>query len=516
MNRDESLDRIVSREEPWDIAVVGGGATGTGIALDAAARGYAVCLFERGDFGKGTSSRSTKIVHGGVRYLAEGDISLVMEGLKERGIMRRIAPHMVHDLEFIVPCYSWWDLLFYGAGLTLYNLLALWYGFGASRILSRAETLRRLPTLQAKGLRGGVLYHDGQFDDTRMLATLAETATEQGAALMNYAPVTGVLHDEHGAADGISFTDLESGETHEIKAKCVVNATGPFSDTLRQQEDAAAKPIIVPSQGVHLFFDRSFMPLEDSIMVPKTPDGRVLFAIPWNNRTLIGTTDTPMTEVPLEPRALDKEIDFILETAAPYFATPPRREDIRAVLAGIRPLVGDLSENTARVSRDYTVRVEPSRVLTVAGGKWTIYRKMAESAVDKAIEIAGLAPRPSPTTTLELHGYAVAEDAAFPWYGSDSHALEELMREEPALAERLHERLPLLGVHIVWAARHEMARTVEDVLVRRTRSLLEDADAAIEVAPKVAALLAKELGRDATWQAEQIRAFTDIAQNYLP
>ena len=517
MNREESLKRILDREDAWDIAVVGGGATGVGIALDAAARGYSVCLFEQSDFGEGTSSRSTKIVHGGVRYLAQGNIMLVMEGLKERGIMRRIAPHLVRNLSFIVPSYTWWDIFFYGIGLKVYDFLALWYGFGRSLILSKKEALGLIPTLKQEGLRGGILYHDGQFDDTRMLVSLAQTATEQGASLLNYARVTEVTHDDTGKADGLVFADAESGQTHRVKARCVVNATGPFSDVVRTEDDSNAKPILAPSQGVHLIVGASFLPGNTAIMVPKTADGRVMFAVPWNGRTILGTTDTPIKKVSPEPHPLEGEIDFILKTSAPYFAKPPTRADILAVFTGIRPLVGSIGKgSTAVISRDFMVRAEPSGMLTVAGGKWTIYRKMAESCVDKAIDIAGLERRPSPTKTLHIHGYIEGADASdlFSWYGSDAKVLKDLMKAEPRLGERLHERLPLFSVQVVWAARHEMARTVEDVLSRRTRALLEDEKAAVEVAPRVARLLAEEFGKDEAWQTEQVRQFSKVAETY--
>src|SRR5438874_5970584 len=316
MDRQIACSKLLARTEPWDMAVIGGGATGVGTAVDAASRGYAVCLVEQSDFGKGTSSRSAKLVHGGVRYLQQGNVALVMEALKERGILRRNAPHLVHDLAFVVPNYEWWEAPFYGIGMKVYDLLAFRYGFGKSRHLGREEVLARIPNLEQEGLRGGVVYYDGQFDDARLLINLAQTAAEQGAVLLNYAPVTGISHDAEGFVDGIEFMDLESGSRQTVRAHCVINATGAFSDAIRKIDDPAATPIIAPSQGVHVMLERSFLAGDSAIMVPRTSDGRVLFAIPWHQHTLIGTTDTPIESVRLEPVALEEEIEFILETAS--------------------------------------------------------------------------------------------------------------------------------------------------------------------------------------------------------
>ncbi len=504
MNRDAFLQRIVERREPWDIAVVGGGATGVGIAVDAASRGYSVALFEQSDFGKGTSSRSTKLIHGGVRYLQQGNIPLVMEALKERGLLLKNAPHLVHDLEFIVPNYAWWEAPFYGIGLKVYDLLAGKYGFGPSQVLSREEVLARIPTLSRDGLRGGVKYHDGQFDDARLLISLAQTAAEQGAALLNYARVTALVKDGGGFVHGLNFRDEESGANHTLAARCVINATGPFCDELRRVDDPAAEPIIAPSQGVHLVFDRAFLPGDAAIMVPHTRDGRVMFAIPWHGHTLVGTTDTPIAEATLEPSPLEHEIDFILETAGDYLTRRPTRADILSVFTGIRPLVkAGGASNTAALSRDHTIQISSSGLLTIAGGKWTTYRGMAEDTVDHAIALARLDERPCVTRDLRIHG-------------SDAHALDALIHERPELAVRLHAALPITGAQVVWAAREEMARTVEDVLARRTRALFLNAAAALAMAPEVARLLAREFGRDARWEEGQLAAFREIAAHFAP
>ena len=517
MNRDRSLARLVDRTEPWDLAVIGGGATGVGAAVDAASRGYSVCLLEQSDFGKGTSSRSTKLVHGGVRYLQQGNVSLVMEALKERGLLRRNAPHLVHDLAFVVPNYAWWEAPFYGIGMKVYDLLAFRYGFGHSRLLSRDGVLDLIPTLERDGLRGGVVYYDGQFDDSRLLSDLCRTADEQGATLVNYAKVVGLSHGEDGFLDGLWFADGETGRRHTIAARCVVNATGAFTDAVRQMDDPAAKPMIAPSQGVHVVLDKSFLPGDTAIMVPRTSDGRVMFAIPWHGHALVGTTDTAIETATLEPTALDAEIDFILDTASRYLARDPTRADVLSVFTGIRPLVKATDVgNTAALSRDHTIQVAKSGLLTIAGGKWTTYRRMAEDCVDHAATLAGLDERPCVTKTLRVHGYHEAADAGdLAVYGSDATAVRAMMDADPAMAERLHPDVAVYAAQVVWAARHEMARTVDDVLARRTRALLLNARAAIAMAPAAARLLAAELGRDAAWEADQVTAFRAVAEHYL-
>jgi glycerol-3-phosphate dehydrogenase len=517
MNRDEQLDRLRSGEEPWDLLVIGGGATGVGCAVDAASRGYHVALVEQHDFGKGTSSRSTKLVHGGVRYLEQGNVSLVMEALKERGLMRENAPHLVSDLAFIVPNYEWWESPFYGVGLRLYDLLAGKYGFGASRNLTKGETLARLPTLRQEGLRGGVVYFDGQFDDARLLVHMARTAAEQGAALVNYCRVEKLLKNSDGMMCGAVVRDEEAGAEFELRARAVINATGCFSDAVRRLADPEAQNMVAPSQGVHLVFDGSFLAGKSAILVPHTRDGRVMFAIPWHGHTLVGTTDTALESVTLEPRPLSEEIDFILETAADYLEHAPKRSDILSAWAGIRPLVKAGGGSTAALSRDHSIHIDASGLLTIAGGKWTTYRHMAEDCVNQAAVLAGLDERACVTPHLRIHGYHhhAAKFGALAPHGSDAVALTDMMRAHPERARQLDEALPYTEAEVIWAARWEMARTVEDVLSRRTRALLLNAPAALRMAPRVAELLAHELGRDAAWQQAQVRDFAAIAQGYL-
>jgi len=515
VNRDEAVSRLKEHEKPWDMAVIGGGATGMGIAVDAASRGYEVVLFEAHDFGKGTSSRSTKLVHGGVRYLEQGNISLVMEALKERGILRDNAPHLVHDLAFVVPNYEWWEAPFYGVGLRVYDLLAGKYGFGPSKNLSREEALERIPTLRTDGLRGGVIYYDGQFDDSRLLINLAQTAVEQGAAVINYCPVVALAHTG-GFVDGLRARDLESGTELYVQARTIINATGPFSDSVRRMSTPGAAPMIAPSQGIHLVFDGSFLPGESAIMVPHTSDGRVMFAIPWHGHTLVGTTDTPIDDVPPEPRAFDAEIEFILGTAALYLAKAPKREDILSVFAGIRPLVKSGSGATAALSRDHSIFIEQSGLLTICGGKWTTYRKMAQDCVDQAATLALLEERECVTRHLRIHGYHQNAEkfGSLAVYGSDAVAIRELVRRHPELEKPLDARLPYIEAEVVWAVRQEAARTVEDVLSRRTRALILNAKAAEASAPRVAELMARELGRDAAWASAQIAEFWVLAAAY--
>jgi glycerol-3-phosphate dehydrogenase len=516
MNRDVMRERALQNADPWEMIIIGGGATGVGVAIDAASRGFTTLLLEQHDFGKGTSSRSTKLVHGGVRYLEQGNLSLVMEALKERGIMRQNAPHLVSELPFIVPSYSWWEGPFYGVGLKLYQALSGKYGFGPSRFLA-AETAQRLPNVKTEGLMGGVIYYDGQFDDTRLLIHMVATAAEQGATLMNYARVISLLKSGDGMVEGVTWEDAETGRQSIARAKVVINATGPFTDHVRKLAEPGAHAMISPSQGAHIVLDHSFLPGDTAIMVPHTSDGRVMFAIPWHGHTLVGTTDTAMESTPLEPVALDQEIDFILATGALYLARAPTRADILSVFAGIRPLArAGEGKNTAALSRDHVIHIDRSGLLSIAGGKWTTYRNMAQDCVDQAVTLANLPEVTCETRHLKIHGaYKNAEEfGALSVYGTDAIAIEALIAHSPELGEPLDAALPCLAAEVVWAAREEMARTVEDVLARRTRALFLNARAAVRMAPRTAELLARELGRDKLWQERQVAEFTEVARGY--
>jgi len=517
--RKSVLDQITSRTEPWDMVVIGGGATGVGVAIDAASRGFAVLLLESQDFGKGTSSRSTKLIHGGVRYLEQGNISLVMEALKERGLLRQNAPHLVHDLAFIVPNYSWWEAPFYGIGMKVYDLLAGKYNFGKSRVLSLEETVEKLPNLQTEGLRGGVLYYDGQFDDTRLLMHMVATSADHGGVLLNYAPVVEITKGEDGFANGVVFRDAETGATHSVPARVVINATGMFADKIRRMTEPEAKNMIAPSQGIHLVFERSFLRADSAIMVPKTSDGRVLFAIPWHDHVVVGTTDTPIEEATYEPLPFEEEIAFILDTAAEFLTRPPRREDVLSVYVGIRPLVKAQEESpqkTSALSRDHTIHIDSAGLITIVGGKWTTYRHMAEDCVNHAITLGTLDDKPCVTRSLHLHGYHERpEDLGPLWvYGADAENIRSLAAGDQSLLEAMHPDLTYCAAEVIWATRNEMARTVEDVLARRTRALFLNAAAAIALAPKVAAIMAHELGKDEAWVNSQTAEFIALAHNY--
>ncbi|MHB1213540.1 MAG: glycerol-3-phosphate dehydrogenase/oxidase [Thiobacillus sp.] len=519
MNRDEAIERLSSRRTPWDMIVIGGGATGLGIALDAATRGYATLLLERDDFAQATSSRSTKLLHGGVRYLRQGNLKLVMGALRERGRVLANAPHLASEQPFIIPTYKRGESLYYGFGLGVYERLAGRASLGRSQRLSAAETRRELPTLRTDGLRGGVLYHDGQFDDARLAVSLASSAWDHGATLVNYCQVAGLLRAGGAGTPvtGVMARDRETGTEHEIRARVVINATGVFCDSIRRMADPGAAAWVAPSQGAHVVLDRRFLPGRNAIMVPKTDDGRVLFIIPWQDRLLVGTTDMPVEDAEAEPRAQPVEIDFLLEHAGRYLQTAPRPQDVLSVFAGLRPLVrGGSGQGTSALSRDHLLRVE-SGLVSITGGKWTTYREMAEQTIDAAARVAQLPSHPCRTADLALHGATTdALPSPLRSYGSDAGAVQALAQARPEWAAHLHPRLPYIGAEVEWAARHEMARSVQDVLARRTRALLLDARASIEAAPGVAALLAGALGRDAAWKAREVAAFTAFARGHLP
>jgi glycerol-3-phosphate dehydrogenase len=509
--RENILNRLRQPDE-WDVIVIGGGATGLGTAVEAASRGYKTLLLEKYDFAKGTSSRSTKLVHGGVRYLAQGNLPLVREALHERGLLRRNAPHLVKDLSFVVPSYAWWSQLYYGAGLKLYDLLSGQLSLGHSRFLNEYSTLERVPTLKREGLRGGILYHDGQFDDARLAITLMRTLIDQGGVALNYAPVTGLIKID-GRVAGVQAQDAETGAAFDLKGKVVVNATGVFVDAVRRMDDPSIQNMLSLSQGVHLVVDQRFLPGNSAMMIPQTEDGRVLFALPWHGKTLLGTTDTPVDHPAYEPRPLAQEIDFILRTAAQYLHPAPERSHVLSVFVGQRPLVkADESASTATLSREHTICISNSGLLTITGGKWTTYRKMGEDVVDQIVQQGSLPPSPSVSKTLKLHGWTQTPAAApLDVYGSDASRIQQI----PGADRLLHPRLPYSEAEVRWAARDELARTVEDVLSRRTRSLLLDAAASLEAAPQVAAILAEERDRDEEWQQEQIATYRTLAAGYL-
>lgn len=519
--RAELLQRLADTPE-FDLAVVGGGATGLGVALDAAARGLRVLLLEARDFAQGTSSRSTKLVHGGVRYLAQGRLPLVHEALRERSLLLANAPHLARPLSFVVPAYRWCDAPFYGIGLKLYDLLAGQAGLGPTEFLNPTQTLRALPTVRVQHLRGGVRYWDGQFDDARLALALARTAARAGALLLNHCPVGELLY-EGGRVAGLRCTDEETGRSFAVRARCVVNATGVWVDALRQQDGVASgqpvRPVVTPSQGVHLVVDREFLPGDAALMVPKTADGRVLFAVPWLGKLILGTTDTPRDAIEVEPRPLAQEVTFILEEAGRYLRRAPTRQDVRSIWVGLRPLVQLQPEGareqgaTQTMSREHAVLISSSGLVSVSGGKWTTYRAMAEDVLAHCTE-AGLLPpdsRSDVTAHMRLvgapeivQGGSLGSATNMDLYGDEKKYVLAMQGSEILLADGLSEAV------VRFAARHEYARTVEDVLARRARLLFLDARLARQVAPRVADLLRQETGAD-----PRLEAFLGLADKYM-
>lgn len=520
MKREEQLSKLKQTPE-WDIIVIGGGASGLGTALDAASRGYKTILLESVDFAKGTSSRSTKLVHGGVRYLEQGDISLVREALKERGLMAQNAGHLVKNQSFVIPNYSWWEGYFYTIGLTIYDLLAGKLSLGRSKYITKKKTIELLPTVETTGLISGVIYQDGQFDDSRLAINIAQTAVEKGACLLNYFKVINLLKNDTDQIVGVLAQDQESGERYEIKGKVIINATGVFTNAIMKLNDTVYKKYIVPSQGIHLVFDKSFLPSDHALMIPKTSDGRVLFAIPWHNKIVVGTTDTLIKKHSLEPIALESEIEFILETAQRFLAKKPTRADVLSVYAGLRPLAAPEKEgkSTKEVSRSHKIIVSKTGLITITGGKWTTYRKIAEDIIDQAILVHHLGKKACITEHIAIHGNkkttAADRENHLYIYGTDIPEIIELLNTQPELKEKLHPNYNYTMAEVAWAVRHEMARTVDDILARRVRLLFLDARAAIASCEKVAQFLAKELDHDEIWIQNQIVEFKSIAKGFL-
>jgi len=503
MNRSIQLQQL--REDiTWDMVIIGGGATGLGTAVDAASRGYKTLLIEQYDFGKGTSSRSTKLVHGGVRYLEHGNIKLVKEALRERGWLLKNAPHLTSVQPFVIPVRRWWQKWYYGIGLRLYDLLSGKLSLGQTKLLSAKETLELLSALAPEKVKGGVLYYDGQFDDSRLCIDLASTAVLHGATLINYCTVINLIKEKKKIT-GITVQLNDTGEIWEIKAKSVVNATGVFTDAILKMDDASAINMVDPSQGVHLVVDTAHFPGTHALMIPKTDDKRVLFAVPWHNKVVIGTTDTPVDEVSAEPLVLEEEVDYILEHINRYVSPHIRREDIKSVFAGLRPLVrAKEGTSTALLSRDHTIVVSPSGLVTITGGKWTTYRKMAQDAVDNAVFISKLDKRLCITKNLPIGDPLSVQQKK-----------EKMIQEDQRLATPLHPDFSYQWVDVAYAVQYEMAITVEDVLARRIRLLFLDAHAALECLEKVVLFMQQELNESNEWVVQQKKDFLELAEGYL-
>jgi len=517
MNRSLLLDQL-KEDKTWDFIIVGGGATGLGAAVDAASRGYSTILFEQSDLAKGTSSRSTKLVHGGVRYMAQGDLALVREACYERGLLLKNAPHLTKNQSFVIPNYTFFDNVLYTIGLKFYDMLAGKLSLGRSKFIGKKKTIEHLPTIRQKGLRGGVVYQDGQFDDARLAVNLAQTAIGQGACILNYARVV-ALQKQNGKISGVKVKDQETNIEYSVKGKVVINATGVFVDDLMLMDKPEARKLVKPSQGIHLVMDRSFLDSEHALMIPKTSDGRVLFAVPWHDKLVVGTTDTVRDHIELEPHALEQEVNFILNTAANYLTRKPTRADVLSVFAGLRPLAAPQTEgkSTKEISRNHKIIVSKSNLVTITGGKWTTYRRMAQDVVDRAINQVHLTYKPCVTKTLKIHGYReeVNMQNHLYVYGSDIEHVQQLINENAELKEKISAKYEFTKAEVVWAVRKEFARTVDDVLARRCRLLFLDAHEAIKAAPVVAQILSVELGRDEAWMQQQIDDFITLAKGYV-
>ncbi|WP_375584058.1 FAD-dependent oxidoreductase [Cyclobacterium xiamenense] len=521
MKRKENLLRVEKTEksgDSWDLVVIGGGASGLGVALDALSRGLQVLLLEKADFAKGTSSRSTKLVHGGVRYLAQGEVGLVFEALKERGRLLKNAPHLTVNQPFIIPLYTIFDRLKYSIGLKIYDWMAGGLRLGKSRFISPEETYRRLPKIRRENLRGGIVYHDGQFDDARLALMVARTCDDMGGCMLNYTKVNELSKDASGRINGLVFRDVVGKNNYKVRAKTVVNATGVFADKILQMDRPDAQKMIQPSQGVHLVLDGSFLGGSDALMIPETSDGRVLFAVPWQGKLVVGTTDTLRKKPKMEPQPLSSEITFILETAGQYLKKAPRREDVLSVFAGLRPLAApkEGSTKTKEISRSHKVIVSDSQLVTITGGKWTTFRKMGEDTVDVHYRIHGIKAVESTSAGKHLHGYLEhPEEGPLHLYGADAATIRALQQSNPEWAQPIHPDYPYTGAEVVWSVREEMAIKVEDFLSRRCRILLLDAKAALHMAPRVAALMAAELGKDEEWIMSELEEFYKLAKKYL-
>jgi glycerol-3-phosphate dehydrogenase len=521
MQRTAILQKIEKFNGVYDFIIIGGGATGTGIALEASARGYSVLLLEKSDFTKSTSSKSTKLLHGGVRYLAQGDVGLVREACVERGRLLKNAPHLTKNQAFVIPAFGWFDQMKYTIGLKMYDTLAGTLSLGKSQWISKEETLKRIPTMKPEIITGGILYHDGQFDDSRLAVNVLQTAVEHGALVMNYMNVKSLLKDEQGIVNGVTFTDEETGKQYSAHGKAVINATGVFADQVLQMDKPGARKTIRPSQGVHVVLDKSFLPGDHAIMIPKTDDGRVLFAVPWHNKVVVGTTDTPVQNPTLEPIALEEEIKFILDTAGKYLVKAPQRTDVLSIFAGLRPLAAPQEDagksKTKEISRSHKIVVSDSHLFTMVGGKWTTFRRMAQDMVEQVEITRKWKTTASKTKNLKIHGYKTDVDLSDPMYvyGSDREKILELAASAPGMAENISEKLQLIKAQVIWAVREELACTVEDVLSRRTRCLFLDAAETMRIAPQVAAVMAEELKKDKQWEQDQMASFVKVANNYV-
>lgn len=519
MHREKILQKVEQFNDIYDFIVIGGGATGVGIALEASTRGYTTLLLEKSDFTKSTSSKSTKLLHGGVRYLAQGDVALVREACVERGRLLKNAPHLTKNQAFVIPTFGWFDELKFTVGLKMYDLLAGTYSIGRSHRVSKKKALEKIPTMKPDIITAGVVYHDGQFDDSRMAVNVLQSASEHGAHILNYVSVKNLTKGDNNLVNGVVFEDQETGKEYTVKGKVIINATGVFADSILQMDKPGAEKTIRPSQGVHVVLDKSFLPGDHAIMIPETDDGRVLFAVPWHGKVVVGTTDTPMDSASLEPVALEEEIKFILSTAGKYMTKTPKRSDVLSIFAGLRPLAAPKagSSKTKEISRSHKIVVSDSHLFTMVGGKWTTFRRMAQDMVEKVEKVKRWKQTESKTKKFKIHGYKKDVDLTDPLYvyGTDKEEILKLAQKEPGMDQLLSESLQLIKAQVVWAVREEMARTLEDVLARRIRCLFLNAPETMRIAPQVASIIAAELGKDKTWEEKQVADFLAMANNYV-
>ncbi|STP12384.1 glycerol-3-phosphate dehydrogenase [Helicobacter mustelae] len=500
----------------WDVVIIGGGATGLGIALDSALRGYKTLLCEALDFAQGTSSRSTKLLHGGVRYLAQGEIGLVYEALHERDRVIRNAPHLCKKQAFVIPNTSFFDACFYTFGLKIYDFIAGAFGIGKTSYLSANKARSRLRGIKEHKISSGVCYYDGQFDDARLALNLAQSAAREGACVLNYARVESLLKNQDGEIEGVGIRLQDTQEILEVHSRCVINASGVFGDGINAMDHARGNSIM-PSQGIHLVFDKSFLPGNDALMIPKTPDGRVLFAIPWYDKVVVGTTDTLVNDICYEPSALDEEIAFILNTFGEYATKTPGRDDVLSVFAGLRPLVKqDQSASTKDISRKHKISLSPSKLITINGGKWTTYRRMAQDCLDFIIKHQLLPKSPCKTQDYKIYGYKEDGDPAdrLHMYGDKAEEIYRLEEQDPRLKKPIHKDYSYTFAQIFWALEHEMAQHLDDVLARRIRLLFLDARAARACAKDVAHFMAEHLAWSQSRLESEIESFMKLSERY--
>lgn len=503
-------------KQVFDVIVIGGGATGLGVAVEAITRGYSTLLLEAYDYGKGTSSKSTKLVHGGIRYLANFDFALVKEGLEERYYFLNNAPHLAKKQSYLIPFHNLFERFKYSVGIALYDAFAKDKKIGKSQFLSHDQLLSQAPQINPAGMSGGAIYYDGVFDDTRMLVTLLRTFEAQGGMVLNYHPVTDFLY-QNNKISGVKAFDSLQGRVLEFTAKTVINATGTLTDVLlNKAEPQQAHQTVSAAQGTHLVFDKAIFDSPHCLVIPETSDGRILFVLPWHDKIIVGTTDVAVDQPSIEPIAQSAEIDFILETLNRYTKAPVTKAQVKSVFCGQRPLVRDPTQkSTKKISRRHEILETDNGLISIVGGKWTIYRRMGEDTINYAVRKNYLPASQSVTRDFKLFGHTASIDQShLAVYGSQAEKILAIQKQTGNF-DKIHPDLPYLQAEIIYQVREEQAKTVEDVLARRTRAVLLDAKAAKQAAPLVAKLMATELGHDEAWVAQQVESFERFVRAYI-